>query len=80
MADAKLEKILRLVLRDRWRLGSHALDKIEVGEVARGEIQHALLNGKIERVQRDEKKVAQVGFRSKPLARLSKARTDKSIS
>ena len=58
MADAKLEKILRLVLRDRWRLGSHALDKIEVGEVARGEIQHALLNGKIERVQRDEKKVA----------------------
>lgn len=58
MADAKLEKIQRLVLRDRWRLGSHVLGKIEVGEVAKGEIQHALLNGEIRRVQRDEKKVA----------------------
>ena len=58
MADAKLEKIQRLVLCDRWRLSSHALEKIEVGEVAKGQIQHALLNGEIRCVQRDEKKVA----------------------
>ena len=58
MADAKLEKIQRLVLCDRWRLASHVLDEIEVGEVAKDEIQHALLNGEIRRVQRDEKKVA----------------------
>ncbi|MHC4698804.1 MAG: hypothetical protein ACYTFA_18915 [Planctomycetota bacterium] len=58
MPDANLEKIQRLVRCHQWRLSSHVLEKIEVGVVARGEIRHALLNGKIKRVQRDEEKVA----------------------
>lgn len=58
MAEANLEKIHRLVLRDRWRLGSHVQDKIEVGEFAREEIKCVLLNGEIRRVQPDEQQVA----------------------
>ena len=58
MADAKLEKIQRLVLRDRWRLASHVLDKIEVGEVALRDIKHAILSGNIRDVRPDEEKVA----------------------
>lgn len=58
MADAKLKKIHCLVLRDRWRLASHVLDEIEVGEVALRDIEHAILSGKIIDVRRDELKVA----------------------
>ncbi len=58
MADAKLEKIQRLVLRDQWRLASHILEKIEVGEVALRDIEHAILRGKISDVRPDEQKVA----------------------
>ena len=58
MAEANLEKIKRLVELDRWWPGSHVLNKIKVGEVARKEIRHALLNGEITRVQRDEQQVA----------------------
>ena len=58
MADARLEKIQWLVLRDRWRLASHVLDKIEVGEVALRDIEHAILGGRIRDVRRDEQNVA----------------------